>query len=121
MQLDDCSMPEMKARASGSARLAAHRRSQIGFGSRGLTSSALSGRRGCRAGTRRTSRRRAPLNFEDHTGFQPIFDGTMKNWDGDPAIWKAEGNVLVGTTTAENPLKENTFVIWRAASRPTSS
>ena len=54
-----------------------------------------------------------PLNFEDRTGFQPIFDGTMKNWDGDPSIWKAEGNVLVGTTTAENPLKENTFVIWR--------
>src|SRR3954465_1166107 len=55
-----------------------------------------------------------PLNFEDHTGFQPIFDGTMKNWDGDPAIWKADGNTLVGTTTEANPLKENTFVIWRA-------
>ena len=54
-----------------------------------------------------------PINFEDHTGFQSIFDGTMKNWDGDPAIWKAEGNVLVGTTTDANPLKENTFVIWR--------
>jgi hypothetical protein len=54
-----------------------------------------------------------PLNFEDRSGFQSIFDGTMKNWDGDPAIWKAEGNVLTGTTTAENPLKENTFVIWR--------
>src|SRR3982751_1963778 len=54
-----------------------------------------------------------PLNFEDRTGFQPIFDGTMKNWDSDPAIWKAEGQVLVGTTTPQNPLKENTFVIWR--------
>src|SRR4029453_2155284 len=54
-----------------------------------------------------------PLNFEDRTGFHPIFDGTMKNWDGDPSIWKAEGNVLVGTTTEANPLKENTFVIWR--------
>lgn len=54
-----------------------------------------------------------PINFEDHTGFQPIFDGTMKNWDGDTSIWKAEGNVLVGTTTEANPLKENTFVIWR--------
>src|SRR6476661_5824794 len=53
------------------------------------------------------------LNFEDRSGFQSIFNGTMKNWDGDQAIWKAEGNVLVGTTTAENPLKENTFVIWR--------
>jgi hypothetical protein len=55
----------------------------------------------------------APLNFEDRTGFEPIFDGTMKNWDGDPGIWKADGGALVGTTTAENPLKENTFVIWR--------
>ena len=54
-----------------------------------------------------------PINFEDRTGFQPIFDGTMKNWDGDTSIWKAEGNVLVGTTTEANPLKENTFVIWR--------
>jgi hypothetical protein len=55
----------------------------------------------------------APLNFEDHTGFESIFDGTMKGWDGDPAYWKAEGTALVGTTTAENALKENTFVIWR--------
>ena len=54
-----------------------------------------------------------PLNFEDRTGFQSIFDGTMKNWDGDTTLWKAEGNVLVGTTTEANPLKENTFVIWR--------
>ena len=55
----------------------------------------------------------APLNFEDRTGFRSIFDGTMKNWDGDAAYWKAEGDALVGTTTAENPLEENTFVIWR--------
>jgi hypothetical protein len=54
-----------------------------------------------------------PLNFEERSGFVSIFDGTMKNWDGDPAIWKAEGNTLVGTTTEANPLKENTFVIWR--------
>jgi hypothetical protein len=54
-----------------------------------------------------------PLNFADRTGFVSIFDGTMKNWDGDTAYWKAEGNALVGTTTAEKPLKENTFVIWR--------
>jgi hypothetical protein len=54
-----------------------------------------------------------PLNFEERSGFVSIFDGTMKNWDGDPAYWKADGNTLVGTTSAENPLKENTFVIWR--------
>jgi hypothetical protein len=56
----------------------------------------------------------APLNFEDRSGFQQIFDGvSMKNWDGDPAYWKAENGALVGTSTAENAVKENTFVIWR--------
>jgi hypothetical protein len=55
----------------------------------------------------------APLNFEDRTGFVQIFDGTMKNWDGDPAYWRAEGDSLVGTTTAANALTQNTFVIWR--------
>src|SRR5688572_8990848 len=54
-----------------------------------------------------------PLNVEDRTGFEPIFDGTMKNWDGDPTYWKAENGMLVGETTAANALKENTFVIWR--------
>jgi hypothetical protein len=56
----------------------------------------------------------APLNFEDRSGFQQIFDGvSLKNWDGDPAYWKAENGALVGTSTAENAVKENTFVIWR--------
>ena len=56
----------------------------------------------------------APLNFEDRAGFDQIFDGvSMKNWDGDPTFWKAENGSLVGTSTAENTVKENTFVIWR--------
>ena len=55
----------------------------------------------------------APLNFEDRTGFESIFDGTMKGWDGDPTYWKAEEGMLVGTVTPETLLKENTFVIWR--------
>jgi hypothetical protein len=55
----------------------------------------------------------APLDLADHTGFDSIFDGTMKNWDGDPALWKAEGGMLVGQTSEANPLKENTFVIYR--------
>jgi hypothetical protein len=55
-----------------------------------------------------------PLPFEDHTGFQQIFDGrTMSNWDGDPAFWRADNGALVGETTAANPLKENTFLIWK--------
>jgi hypothetical protein len=59
------------------------------------------------------SRGAVPLKFDDYTGFTSIFDGTMRNWDGDPAIWKAEGGSLIGTTTKEHPLTQNTFVIWR--------
>jgi Domain of Unknown Function (DUF1080) len=56
----------------------------------------------------------APLDLADHTGFDSIFDGTtLKNWDGDPAYWRAENGMLVGQTTEANPLKENTFVIYR--------
>jgi len=54
------------------------------------------------------------LPFEDHEGFTQIFDGTTLNgWDGDPAFWKVDAGAIVGQTTAENPLKENTFIIWR--------
>src|SRR5689334_13803675 len=56
----------------------------------------------------------ATVNFEDHAGFQQIFDGTsMKNWDGDPALWRVENGALVGESTAANTIKENTFLIWR--------
>jgi 3-keto-disaccharide hydrolase len=54
-----------------------------------------------------------PLVLDDHTGFESIFDGTMKGWDGDPAFWRAENGALVGETTAEKKLQENTFLIWR--------
>ena len=55
-----------------------------------------------------------PLPFEDHTGFVSIFDGSsLKGWDGDPKFWRVEGGAIVGQTTAANPLKENTFIIWR--------
>ncbi len=54
-----------------------------------------------------------PLPFDDHAGFQQIFDGrTMSGWDADPAFWHVEGSTLVGQTTAQSPLKENTFAIW---------
>lgn len=55
-----------------------------------------------------------PLVPDDRTGFEEIFDGaSLKGWDGDPAFWKAENGAIVGETTAANPLKENTFLIWR--------
>jgi hypothetical protein len=55
-----------------------------------------------------------PLVADDRNGFEPIFDGTsLKGWDGDPAFWKIDNGTIVGETTAQNPLKENTFLIWR--------
>jgi hypothetical protein len=55
-----------------------------------------------------------PLVMDDHVGFQSIFDGrTLSGWDGDPAFWKVENGAIVGQSTAENPVKENTFIIWR--------
>jgi hypothetical protein len=57
-----------------------------------------------------------PLVIEDHAGFESIFDGrTLQGWDGDPAFWKVENGSIVGETTAANPLRENTFVIWRGS------
>ena len=55
-----------------------------------------------------------PLPFESHEGFTSIFDGTLKGWDGDPKFWRAEAGAIVGQTTPDNKLTENTFIIWRA-------
>ncbi len=56
----------------------------------------------------------APIAYEDHTGFQQIFDGkSLKNWDGDPAFWRVEGDAIVGESTEANPVKQNTFMIYR--------
>lgn len=47
-------------------------------------------------------------------GFVPIFDGkTLDGWDGNPAFWSVEDGAIVGQTTADNPTKGNTFLIWR--------
>jgi len=60
------------------------------------------------------AQRPAPLALDDHSGFESLFDGTtLKGWDGDPAFWRVENGAIVGQTTANNPLKQNTFLIWR--------
>jgi hypothetical protein len=55
-----------------------------------------------------------PLVLDDHTGFVSIFDGaTLKGWDGDPSLWRVENGAIVGQSTEQNPVKQNTFLIWR--------
>jgi hypothetical protein len=55
-----------------------------------------------------------PLVVDDRAGFEPIFDGTtLKGWDGDKAFWRVEHGAIVGQSTPENAVKQNTFLIWR--------
>jgi hypothetical protein len=43
-----------------------------------------------------------------------IFNGKdLTSWDGDPRLWSVKDGVLHGETTAENPAKGNTFIIWK--------
>jgi hypothetical protein len=43
-----------------------------------------------------------------------IFNGKdLTGWDGDPRLWSVKEGVLRGETTAENPAKGNTFIIWQ--------
>ena len=47
-------------------------------------------------------------------GFVSLFDGkSLDGWDGNPEFWSVEDGAITGTTTAENPTKGNTFIIWR--------
>jgi 3-keto-disaccharide hydrolase len=58
----------------------------------------------------------APIPFDNFTGFDKIFDGaTLANWDGDPAFWRVERGAIVGETTPDKPLSENTFLIYRGS------
>jgi len=48
------------------------------------------------------------------TEFRPIFNGrSLEGWQGDGKHWRVENGMIVGQTTAENPLRENTFLFWR--------
>jgi len=50
---------------------------------------------------------------ETETGFVPIFNGKdLTGWDGNPKLWSVKDGAIVGQTTADNPLKGNTFLIW---------
>jgi type 1 glutamine amidotransferase len=53
------------------------------------------------------------LSIQAESGFISMFDGaTLEGWDGNPVFWRVDGGEIVGETTAENPTKGNTFLIW---------
>lgn len=52
-----------------------------------------------------------PMNFEDHTGYVSLFDGTsLKGWDGNPRIWRVENGAIVGESTPTNP-SGNSYIV----------
>ncbi|MBM3727566.1 MAG: DUF1080 domain-containing protein [Acidobacteria bacterium] len=51
---------------------------------------------------------------KDDPSFKAIFNGaSLDGWEGDTRFWRAEGGLLIGQTSAENPIKQNTFLIWK--------
>lgn len=47
-------------------------------------------------------------------GAVSLFNGKdLTGWDGDPRFWSVQDGALTGVSTAENPVKVNTFLIWK--------
>jgi hypothetical protein len=54
-----------------------------------------------------------PLDFNDHAGYQSLFDGvSLKGWDGNPKFWRVEDGAIVGESTKENP-SGNSYIVYR--------
>lgn len=46
-------------------------------------------------------------------GFKEIFNGKdLTGWRGNPELWSVEDGCITGKTSADKPLKFNTFLIW---------
>ena len=55
----------------------------------------------------------APLDFNDHEGYVPLFDGvSLKGWDGNPKFWRVENGAIVGESTPANP-SGNSYIVYR--------
>lgn len=51
-------------------------------------------------------------------GMRPLFNGKdLRGWDGDPRLWSVRDGVVHGETTAEQPTKGNTFLIFKGPDR----
>ena len=54
------------------------------------------------------------LQPDNPAGFVEIFDGkTLDGWDGDLTFWRVENGTIVGESTPEHGVAQNTFLIWR--------
>jgi hypothetical protein len=52
---------------------------------------------------------RAPLNAKG----EKLFNGKdLTGWEGNRELWSVQDGAITGKTTAEKPLKHNTFLVW---------
>jgi hypothetical protein len=56
-----------------------------------------------------------PLAHAADSGFKSIFNGKdLSGWEGLKEFWSVRDGAITGQTTAENVLKANTFLVWKA-------
>ncbi len=54
-----------------------------------------------------------PIDFNDHTGWTSLFDGsTLKGWDGDTSYWHVENGAIVAESTCERPTG-TIYLVWQ--------
>jgi len=50
---------------------------------------------------------------QPEAGFQALFNGRdLTGWDGNPRLWSVKDGAIFGRTSASDPIKVNTFLIW---------
>lgn len=51
---------------------------------------------------------------DGEAAFQNLFNGKdLAGWQGDPSIWSVQDGAIVGQTSGQVRVKENTFLIWQ--------
>ena len=54
-----------------------------------------------------------PIDFNDHSGWTSLFDGsTLAGWDGDTSYWRVENGAIVAESTCEKPTG-TIYLIWQ--------
>jgi hypothetical protein len=54
-----------------------------------------------------------PIDFEDHTGWTQMFDGSSLNgWDGDKAYWSVVDGAITSESTCERPTG-TIYLVWQ--------
>jgi putative heme-binding domain-containing protein len=55
-----------------------------------------------------------PETPSQDSGFVALFDGkTLNHWEGDPALWRVEDGRVIGESTPDRRVTQNSFLVWR--------